>query len=163
VTEHRPRRPETASQLGSIAAFWPAPAQDEPINADGLRDILDGLLAEVFEFKRQFFHDVIVNAARDADTSGVCQPFQTCGDIHPVAENIPVLQHDVADVDADAKLHSAIFFKVVVRARKFILDVDRALDRRQRAAKRGKNAVARGPADSSVMARDETIGDAAKG
>jgi hypothetical protein len=47
--------------------------------------------------------------------------------------------------------------------RELVLDVDRALDRRQRAAERSKNAVASGPADSSVMARDKSIGDQAKG
>ncbi len=50
------------------------PAQNEPVDADGLRYILDGLLAEIFEFKRLLFHDVIVNTARDADTAGLCQP-----------------------------------------------------------------------------------------
>src|ERR1700677_271009 len=103
-----------------------------------------------------------MNAARDADTAGVRQPFQTCGDIHPVAENIAVLQHDVADVDADAKLHSAIFFEVVVRTSKFILNVDGALHRRQRAIKRGKNAVASSSANSSLVPRDKTVSYQAK-
>ena len=37
--------------------------QEQPVNADGLRDILDALFAEVLELKRQLFHDVIVDAA----------------------------------------------------------------------------------------------------
>ena len=120
------------------------------------------MLAEVFEFKRQFFHDVIVDAARDADTARIRQPFEACGDVHPVAENISVLQHDVADIDPNAKLHSAIFFEVVVLVSQFILDVDGALDGGERAAERGKDAVAGGPANSSFVPRDETIGDDAE-
>ena len=45
---------------------------------------------------------------------------------------------------------------------KFSLDVDRALHSRQRAAERGKNAVPRGAANSSIVLGDETIGDQAK-
>ena len=105
---------------------------------------------------------MIVDTARDADPAGIRQPFQARGYVHPVAENIPVFQHDVADIDSDPKLHPAIFFEVVVRTGKFILDVDRALHSRQRAAERGKNAVAGGPANSSVVLRDETVGDQAK-
>ena len=83
--------------------LWPSPTHDQPVNADRLGYIFDALLAEVFEFKRQLFHDVIVNAARDADTAWVSQPFQTRGDVYAVAENISVLQHDVADIDSDSK------------------------------------------------------------
>ena len=106
---------------------------------------------------------MIVNTARDADTARIRQPFQTGGDIHPVAENIPVLQHDVADIDSDAKLHSAIFFEVVVRVSQFVLDFDCTLDRRQGAAERGENAVAGSSANSSFVLRDKTIGDQAEG
>ncbi len=120
------------------------------------------MLAEVLELERQLFHDVIVNTAGDTDTAGIRQPFQTRGDIHPVAENISVFQHDVADINSDAKLHSAIFFEVFVLVSQFILDVDGALHGRQRAAERGKNAVAGGPANSSLVPRDETICDQAE-
>ena len=81
---------------------------------------------------------MIVYAARDADTAGICQPVQARGDIYTVAENIAVLQHDVADIDSDAKLHSAIFFEVVIRVSKLILDFDCTLDHRQGAAERGR-------------------------
>jgi hypothetical protein len=121
------------------------------------------LFAQIVEFKRQFFHDVIVDAARDADTARIRQPLQTRGDIHPVAENISVLQHDVADIDADAKLHPPIFVELVVRVSQLVLDFDRALDSRQRAAECGQNAVAGGSANSALVLRDKTIRDQAKG
>jgi hypothetical protein len=50
-----------------------------------------------------------------------------------------------------------VFFEVVVRVSQFILDFDCALDGRQRAAERGENAVARGPANSSLVLRDQAI------
>ncbi len=111
-------RPVLAGRRARVDAA--SPAQDQSVDADGLRYILDALLAEIFEFERQLFHDVIVNAAGDANTAGIRQPFQTRRDIHPIAENIPVLQHDVANIDSDAKLHPAIFFNLVVRVSEFI-------------------------------------------
>ena len=85
------------------------------------------------------------------------KPFQARGDVHPIAENISIVQHDIADIDSDAKLHAAIFFEVIVRVRQFILDIDRALDCRQCAAERGKNAVAGGSANSALVLRDKAI------
>ena len=82
---------------------------------------------------------------------GSANPSKTRGNIHPVAENIPVLQHYVADIDSDAKLHATIFFQVIIRTGKFVLDVHCALDCSQRAAERRKNAVAGGPANSSLV------------
>jgi hypothetical protein len=74
-----------------------------------------------------------------ADAAGRCQPFQTRRNIHAIAENIPLLHHDVADVDADAKVHATIVLEGIIRMGKFVLDVDRALDGSQRATERGEN------------------------
>jgi len=120
------------------------------------------LLAKILELERQFLHDVIVNAPRDADPARVRQALQARGDVDAIAENISVLQHDVADIDSDAELHSTVFFEVVVRVSQFILDFDRALDSRQGAAERRKDAVAGRSANSSLVLRDQTIGDQAE-
>ena len=145
-----------------LARLCPAPFEQQPVNPRRLGDVLDALLAEVLEFERQLFHHVIVDPARDAHAARVRQALEPGRDIDAVAENIPVLQHHIADIDADAKLHPAVFFEIVVRMRELVLDVDRALHRRQRAAERGQNAVARGAADPSLMAGDQPVGHATK-
>ena len=106
---------------------------------------------------------MIVDAARYADAARLREPFEPRRDIDPVAEDVPVLHHDVADIHADAKLHATFLVQRVVRRRKLVLDVDRALNRRHGAAERGQNAVAGGSANSSAVGRDETVGDQAKG
>src|SRR6516225_187801 len=44
----------------------------------------------------------------DADPTGLGQRFQTGGDIDSIAEDVPVLDHDVAHVDANAELNVLI-------------------------------------------------------
>ena len=98
----------------------------------------------------------------DAYAARLGQPFEPGCYIDPVAEDISVLHHDVADVHSDAKLHPAIRFEGAVRRRKLVLDVDCALNRGQGAAEGGENAVAGGAANSSAMLGDETVSDQAK-
>ena len=106
---------------------------------------------------------MIMDAARNADAARVGEPLDAGSDIDPVAENIAVLQHHVADIDADTELHPAVLLQIVVRARELVLDVDGALDRGQRAAEGGQNAVACGPANPPLVARDQTIRDQTEG
>jgi hypothetical protein len=73
---------------------------------------------------------------------GSASPSRRAAIFTPSPKKISVLQHDVADINPDAKLHSTFFFEVVIRVSKLLLDIDRALDSRQRAAERGENAVA---------------------
>ena len=106
---------------------------------------------------------MIMNAARDAYAARLCQPFYASRNIDPIAKNIPLLHHDVANVDSDSKMHAAIFVQSIVRLGEVVLDIDCAMDRGQRAGERGKNAVASCPANPSSMARDEIVSDQAKG
>ena len=56
---------------------------------------------------------------------GFGQPFKPGGYIDPVAENISLLHHDVADIHADAELHAAIRFEGagLTRARSFWMSI----------------------------------------
>src|SRR5215471_14945945 len=72
-----------------------------------MRDVLDGLLAYVFIEKREFVLDLVVDCARNADAARLGETFQPRSDIDPVAVNLFALDHHIAEIDADAKLHPA--------------------------------------------------------
>jgi hypothetical protein len=127
-----------------------------------LRDVFDLLLTEIFKLTRQFLHNLIVNPARNADAAWVSQAFQTRCNVHPIAENVAILQHDVADVDANAKLHASVFRQVFVQLAELLLDVDSALNRGQGTGEGGENAVSGGPANPSAVLRDAIVGDRPK-
>ena len=73
----------------------------KPVNADGARDVLHRLLAEIGERQRQLVPDLLVGGARDADAAGLAQRFEPGGNVDAVAENVVAVDDDVADIDAD--------------------------------------------------------------
>ena len=68
---------------------------------------------------------VIVHAPRDADLAALDQPLEPSSDVHAVAEDVVVLDHDVADIDADPEAHPASSRLAFVGPLKRRLDLDR--------------------------------------
>ena len=68
---------------------------------------------------------VIVHAPRDADLAALDQPLEPSSDVHAVAEDVVVLDHDVADIDADPEAHPAWLRLAFVGPLKRRLDLDR--------------------------------------
>lgn len=89
----------------------------------------------------------------------VGQTFEACRDVDAITEDVAVLQHDVADVDPDAKAQAPRFVERLVCDRDLFLDVDRALHGREYAREFGQNAVTRRPEDASAVLRDQLVGD----
>ena len=50
-----------------------------------------------------------MHTARHADTAMLGEPFQPCRHVDAVAEDVSFINDDIADVNADAKLDTAIF------------------------------------------------------
>src|SRR5580692_299279 len=82
--------------------------------------------------------------------------------VYPVAENVAVLHHDIADIDADSKPHPALVRELLIGARHIALNFNGALHRGKHACKCGEHAVAGRPADSAAMLCNECVGDRAK-
>ena len=131
----------------------------KPEDADRLGDVLDALLAHILEAVGQLPPDMIPHAAGDADAAGLGQAFDAGGDVDAIAEDVAVLHHDVAEIDADAKPHLALRRQLLIRLREIALDLHRALDGGEDAAEFGQDAVAGGVANPPPMPRDEGIGD----
>jgi hypothetical protein len=56
----------------------------------------------------QAARDILLNAGRDADAAWLGHAFEASRDIDAVAEDVAVLDDDVADIDADAPFDAPI-------------------------------------------------------
>ena len=90
----------------------------------------------------------------DADAAGVGDPLQPRGDIDAVAENIVVIDDDVADMDADAEFDPLRLGDVDIAHGHAALDLDRATDRIDGAAEFDQHAVAGGLDDAAAIFGD---------
>ena len=57
----------------------------------------------------QLVFDAVIDRARDADSSSLSQPFDTCGDINSVSVDPLFLFNYISEVDTDTKYHLAVF------------------------------------------------------
>src|SRR5208282_3664710 len=79
-----------------------------PISPDGLRDVLERRLAHVLEGEVEPTRGILLHARRDADAAWLSQAFEPSRDVDPIAEDVAVLDDDIADLDADAELDATI-------------------------------------------------------
>src|SRR4029077_4306058 len=84
-------------------------------------------------------------------------------DVYAITEDVAVLDHDVADIDADPEAHAPPFRLGVVRLFKRLLDLDGATDRVEDAGEFGQHAVAGGVCDAAPIPRDELVDERTTG
>ena len=72
---------------------------------DRAGDVLDVLVAEILEGNVvEPVADLVAHGARDANAAGIGEHFETRGDVDAIAENIVLLDDDIAQINADAEL-----------------------------------------------------------
>ena len=130
-----------------------------PVHPDRLRDVLDLLIAQIVEGQRQLVADLVVRRGRDADRTGLGEGFQPGGDVDPVAEQVVAVDHDVADMHADAELHRFVGGTPGILCGDRGLHRDRALHGIDRAGEVGDDAVAGGVEDAAPVRRDQLVDD----
>ena len=114
-------------------------------------DVLDLTLAEVLIREVDLVADLVVNATRDADAAGLRDGLQPGRDIHSVAEDIVVLDHHIAEIEANAKGHAAILGQGLIETGDFVLDFDGAAHSLDSARKLGQDTVPGGADDAAVV------------
>ena len=127
-----------------------------------LRDVLDALLAQVLERILPHLAHMVAHPARDADTPRQCQRFEARRDIDAVAEDIAVLNHDVADVDSDAELHAVFGRLTLAGDGEVLLDPHGAIEGVDDTRELCQHAVAGGPGDTALMLGNQRIDDEAQ-
>ncbi len=73
-------------------------------------DVLQIALATIFKRHVELVANQPVGVIRDADAPRLRDAFKPRGDVDPVAENIAVLDHDVADMNSDAELDAFVLW-----------------------------------------------------
>ena len=71
---------------------------------------------------------MLVDCARDDNGTRLGQPFQPRRDVHPIPVNIVILHDHVAEIYADAKLHTAFLGCTAVPLSHPLLERDCAFD-----------------------------------
>jgi len=123
----------------------------------GVDDVLHRPLTEVVAIKRKLILDLLVNAAGDADAVRLCQPLQARRNIHAVADQVITLDHHVAEVDADAEMHSLVFGEGGSQSLNGLLDLHRGPNRFYRAWELGNDAVPGSAEYPALVFPDEPI------
>ena len=80
--------------------------------ADHGSDVLHLLLTETVESDGELVADLIVNRAGNHDAAGLGKFLQPRRDVDPVAIDVVAVDHDVSQIDADAKPHSCVSGRV---------------------------------------------------
>ena len=126
---------------------------------DGPRDVLDDLLSQVLEAEAGKVADAVADTAAHADATRVGQGLEPCSHVHAVTEDVAVLDHDVADIDADAEQHPARLRQLVVGRGDLPLDLYGTADGIDDASELSEHAVACGIGNPAVEADDQLVGD----
>ena len=69
---------------------------------------LTRVLAQIREPDRQLFADLLAHRGADADLAGLGQRLDPGGDVDAVAEDVALVDDDVAEIDADAKADALV-------------------------------------------------------
>jgi hypothetical protein len=67
-------------------------------------DILDLLFACILEGEVELVANLVAQHEAGADAAGLGERLEAGGDVDPIAENVAILDDDVAEIDAHAKL-----------------------------------------------------------
>ena len=117
-------------------------------------DVLDPLLAAVFEGDVEPVADLVAHHPADADLTRLGQSFEAGGDVDAVAVDVALVEDDVAEVDADAELDPPLRRHVGVALGHRPLDLDGAAHRIDDAGKLDEQPVAGGLDDAAPMLLD---------
>jgi hypothetical protein len=72
-------------------------------------DVLDVLLPHIFEGQVELVPYLFAHDSADADSTGLGQGLQTRCDVHPVSEDVAMLDDDIAEIDPDAEPDAPVF------------------------------------------------------
>ena len=104
--------------------------------------------------ERELVPDLFVDCARDANTAWVRETLKPRRDVDPITIDLIALDHYVAEVDADAELHPALWRQLCVLSFERGLNIRRAIHRLDDAGELSKNTISGRVYEAAVVLRD---------
>jgi hypothetical protein len=135
-----------AEIVHSIYPHWPG-------------NVLYLLLAHILEDIIKPVAHLVTHDPAKADPAGLGERLQTRRDIHPMPEDVVLLNNDIAEIDPDAKRDALIFGRFGVALSYPPLQLDGTTHRIDYACKLGQEAVASVLYDPAPVLRDLRIND----
>ena len=152
----RPVPPAPPRRLGAVGVGVRR-GQPDAIHPHPAGDVLQLLVAEILEFHIEPAGGIFLHARRDADPARLGHPLQPGGDVDAVAENVVVLDDDVALVNADPKFHAPLRGDRLVALGEFALHPGGASQGIEDALEFHEHAVAGGLDDAPSVFGDTRI------
>jgi hypothetical protein len=126
-------------------------------NAHRLGDILENLRAHIFEGYIDLAANLAVSIVGNANTPGLRDPFEARCNIDAVAKDIAVVDYNIADVNADAKLDAIVVGLICILLGHAALNFDGASRCIDGAGKLDQHAVASRLDDASAVLDDAGV------
>src|SRR5216684_3260447 len=142
---------------------WCGRPRQHPEHPHRLGDVLDRLWAEVLVAQRELVAEVLADGAGDTDAAGFGETLQTRRHVDPVAVDLFALDHHVAEVDPDTKLHPLVRRQVRTLGPERGLDYGGALHRVHHAGELCYDAVPCGINEAPAVMLDKAVDQLAVG
>src|SRR4029078_4137319 len=123
----------------------------DSINPYPIDHVLECLQAQIFEAALYFVFDMIERRAGDQHISRFRHTSEPGGDIDAVTVEIAALDHDITEIDADSEYNVPILGHTGVCLRHAALQLDRTLNRIDRAAELYQRSITRDFEEAAVM------------
>jgi hypothetical protein len=107
-----------------------------------------------FKVHLELATNLTIGIVGDADTAGLSDAFQPCSDVNAIAEDIALLDHDVADMYTHAEFDALVGWYVCIALRHPALLGDSAPNSVHGAGKLNQNAVASSFNNATAMLSD---------
>jgi hypothetical protein len=106
-----------------------------------MRDVLEVMLTGILDCDVELAVNLPVGIIGHANATGLRNPFQPCGHVHAVTEDVATVDHYVPDIDADAKLDPLLLWHAGVALRHATLDIEGTAHRVHYAAELGQQPI----------------------
>jgi hypothetical protein len=108
-----------------------------------LCDIFQLMLAKIFDKKGQFAPHLSVRIIRQQNAASFSETLEPCGNIYPVAKDIPAVNDDITNIDAYAELNPSVERYSDIALGHATLNINRTPDGVDNAAKLSQQPIAR--------------------
>src|SRR4051794_28246546 len=124
---------------------------------DRPRYVLQRLLTNVLETHVELCRGILLHARRDTHSAGIGYTLKTRGDVDAITEDIAILFHDVAYIDANSEGDASVLRIAGVVAGHICLNLDRASHRVHDAPKFSEEPVAGSFHDATTVSEYRRI------